>query len=78
MSISKMRKKAQQKSAPAKAFRRPATRGGLVGFSLLSLVAVAGAIWVFLAGNELAAMAVLAVGVVLGAIGYDNWRRLRS
>ena len=76
MSITKLRKKTQKESAPGRAFRGPASRGRMVGYSISSVVVTAGAVWVFLTGNELTAMVILAVGVTLGAVAYDNWRRL--
>lgn len=76
MSVQKMRNKVQNESGPAKAFRQPASRGRMLLYSLLSAVATVIAIWVFLEGSELVAMGTLGVAMILGAVAYDNWRRL--
>ena len=76
MGVQKIRNKVQGESGPAKAFRRPANKGRLLLFSLLSTGAAAAAIVLFLESSELVAMAALAVAAVLGAVAWDNWRRL--
>jgi hypothetical protein len=76
MAIQDIRKKIQKDSGAAKAFRRPATRGRMLLFSLLSTVAAAMAVFIFLEGSTLVAMGSLAIAAVLGAVAYDNWRRL--
>ena len=78
MAIQDIRKKVQEESGAAKAFRRPASRGRMLLFSLLSAVAAAMAVLFFLQGSALFAMGTLAVAAMVGAVAYDNWRRLES
>ena len=78
MSVSDMRRKMQDKSPAAKAFRRPARRGRSLLHALLALAAVAVAVGMYVLGFGLAAAVPMVVAVVLGAIAFDNWRRLES
>jgi hypothetical protein len=76
MSISGMRRKMQDKSPAAKAFRSPARRGRSLLFALMALAAAAVAVAAYVLGFGLAAGVPMVAAVVLGAIAYDNWRRL--
>ncbi len=78
MSISDMRRKMQDKSPAAKAFRRPARRGRSLLYALLALAATVVAVGMYVLGFGLAAAVPMVAAVVLGAIAYDNWRRLEG
>jgi hypothetical protein len=78
MGIQDLRNKVQKESAPAKAFRRPASKGRMLLFSLLATIAARAAILSFLDGSVLVAMGSLAGAAILGALAFDNWQRLDS
>ena len=78
MGIQDLRTKVQKESGPAKAFRRPASKGRMLLFSLLATITAGAAILFFLDGSVLVAMGTLAVAAILGAVAYDNWQRLES
>ena len=76
MSVSNLRKKIRDNSPAAKAFRRPATRGNVLLFSILGLLAATTAVWFYVQGGTLASLGFAAMTLVFGAVALDNLRRL--
>ena len=78
MSISGMRKRIQQDGPTAKAFRKKASRGKVIAYSIGAVVAWAIGGWIWLQGYGIASFIPLVIGVISIFVAYDAARQLKG